>query len=141
MFVRKMTRADVPYVLEIQMKSFGLRTPDDFDKCIANPLFYYAVALIDKTVVGYFGCSLIQDECELLTIAVDENFRRQHIGTFMIEKMIEIARFKKCKKVFLEVDQTNAGALALYEKFGFVREFVRKKYYGENDAIVMSLKL
>lgn len=140
-FVRKMKKEDVPYVCEIQAKSFGMLTPDDFDRSIENPSFFYGVAFSDRTLVGYFGLMILSGECEILTIAVDENWRRQNVGTIMVQNMIEIARRKACGKIFLEVDLTNQGAIALYRKFGFVDEYVRKKYYGENDAIVMALKL
>jgi len=46
------------------------------------------------------------------------------------------------KKVFLEVEHDNVPAIALYEKYGFVRYGYRRDYYGQGkDAVLMSREL
>ena len=42
-------------------------------------------------------------------------------------------------EVFLEVRKSNAAARVLYRSFGFTEAFERKNYYGDEDAIVMTL--
>ena len=42
-------------------------------------------------------------------------------------------------EVFLEVRKSNRAARDLYGKFGFREAFERRKYYGDEDAIVMTL--
>ena len=45
------------------------------------------------------------------------------------------------KAVNLEVKASNSAALALYEKFGFVRCGLRKKYYhNTEDAVLMCME-
>lgn len=46
-----------------------------------------------------------------------------------------------CLKVFLEVNENNSYAIKLYESNQFQKISKRKKYYGEDDAIIMCLKL
>ena len=48
---------------------------------------------------------------------------------------------KMVYEVFLEVRVSNDVARELYKKFGFREAFIRKNYYGDEDAIVMILDL
>ena len=47
---------------------------------------------------------------------------------------------RNAKRLFLEVNASNAAAIALYEKSGFRTVYSRPRYYGEETAIVMSLE-
>jgi ribosomal-protein-alanine N-acetyltransferase len=59
--------------------------------------------------------------------------------------MIELAKQKKVKTLFLEVRPSNKKAMALYGKFGFNEIGTRKDYYpahrGREDAVVLALQL
>ena len=52
------------------------------------------------------------------------------------------ARAEGAAHVFLEVRAGNAGALALYKKYGFIVAGLRPRYYKDNneDAILMNLE-
>jgi ribosomal protein S18 acetylase RimI-like enzyme len=52
-------------------------------------------------------------------VAVNEDCRGKGVGTFILKESLEIARKKNCKRVVLDVDLKNDGALRLYERFGF----------------------
>lgn len=72
-------------------------------------------------------------------VAVNEDCRGKGIGTFILEKSLEIARKLNCKRVVLDVDLENDGALRLYERFGF-KIFNKKSirwFGGEKGAFNM----
>lgn len=77
------------------------------------------------------------DEAEIITIGVKKDKRNQGLASSLINLMIKDLQEKKVKNIFLEVSNNNIQALKLYEKFGFQKISIRKKYYGELDAIVM----
>lgn len=53
-----------------------------------------------------------------------------------IERMIQMG----CNEIVLEAEATNKGALALYEKLGFVRDEKLTRYYlNGNDAFRLKL--
>jgi len=62
---------------------------------------------------------LEDDDLYLASVAVDDSYRGKGLGTFILRKSLEIARDMGCKKVVLDVDLKNEGALRLYERFGF----------------------
>jgi ribosomal-protein-alanine N-acetyltransferase len=57
----------------------------------------------------------------------------------MMEAAFADAAKRGVRKVFLEVRQSNAPALALYEHMGFLRVGVRKNFYSNptEDACLM----
>jgi ribosomal-protein-alanine N-acetyltransferase len=68
---------------------------------------------------------------------VDPTQRRRGIATAMIRSLL--SRVERDAQLTLEVRQSNAGAIRLYEGFGFRSAGVRRRYYQDNgeDALVM----
>lgn len=52
-------------------------------------------------------------------IAVDANYRGRGLGTELLKRIIACARAESCRKVRLDVIDTNPKARNLYERFGF----------------------
>jgi ribosomal-protein-alanine N-acetyltransferase len=100
------------------------------------------VAEIDKKIVGMLVAWLIVDEIHIATLAVHPEFRRQGIGEKLLLHTLKSARDENVVKSFLEVREGNLAARAMYRKFGFVEDGVRKRYYKDNneDAILMTLE-
>ena len=62
---------------------------------------------------------LEDDDVYLASVAVDDSCRGKGIGTFILNESLELAKDIGFKRVVLDVDFKNDGALRLYEKFGF----------------------
>ena len=71
-----------------------------------------------------------------LGLMVAASHRRQGIGTALLEAAAEWARSSGVRKLELHVFPWNEGAIALYERFGFVREGYRKQHYRRGDDYV-----
>ena len=77
-------------------------------------------------------------------MAVDAPWRGRGVGSQLLAAAIDWGRGRGAHKVSLKVFPHNFAALALYEKFGFVREGLRlQHYHRENgelwDSIMMGL--
>lgn len=97
-------------------------------------------------LVGYFLLMLAVDEAHLLNISVRRDLHGKGVGRLELDKVVEIAREKGMTSVLLEVRPSNHRALAIYERYGFVRIGLRKGYYPADgntreDAIVMRLSI
>lgn len=102
----------------------------------------YIVAKIQNTIVGFAGIKVILDEADIMNIAVRTDKRSLGIGSLLLEKLITTAQNLACQTITLEVNETNAPAIRLYEKYHFTRIGLRKKYYNNtNDAILMQRDL
>ena len=99
----------------------------------------YIVAKIGNTIIGFAGIKVILDEADIMNIVVRVDKRKLGIGSMLLEKLLEIAKFSNCSSITLEVNEHNLSAIHLYDKFNFDHIGIRKKYYnGESDAIIMN---
>lgn len=95
----------------------------------------------DGTVLGYGEIGVVLDEGCLEKIAVDPDYRRQGVAE---EILAAFLRFGRAKLAFLtlEVRESNAAAIGLYEKLGFQVVGRRKGYYDapKEDAVLMTVE-
>jgi ribosomal-protein-alanine N-acetyltransferase len=83
------------------------------------------------------------EEGHIQTFAVKECFRKQGIGSALMENAAEKALPLGIEVLLLEVRQGNREAMALYHKHGFFVDGYRKDFYRDpsEDAILMRKKL
>jgi len=142
--IRRMTLEDVPSVHEIDTLSFRLPWPERSFRfeLTENPVARNWVAESVGRIAAMLVLWLIVDEAHIATIATHPDFRRQGIGERLMLAALVSARAEGAVHVFLEVRAGNAGAIALYHKYGFIVAGVRQRYYKDNneDAILMNLE-
>ena len=92
-------------------------------------------------LIGYGSVQIVLDEGNINNIAVAENFRHKGVASGILNNIIARCKAKNVTVMFLEVNEHNVGAIALYTKFGFEKIGERKNYYKSGNAIIMSLKL
>jgi len=71
-----------------------------------------------------------------LGLMVASGRRRQGIGSALLEQAVRWAQETDVSKLELHVFPHNTPAIALYEKFGFVREGYRRGHYRRGDELV-----
>jgi ribosomal-protein-alanine N-acetyltransferase len=85
------------------------------------------------------------EDAEILNIAVDPAWQRQHLGKALMAHLIEQARSQHRARVLLDVRPSNTAARSLYRQLGFNDMGRRKGYYpgqnGREDALCMELFL
>ena len=117
---------------------FALET---FNKEIKNPLAYYVVAVDGEIPVGYCGIWNVCGEAEVIDVGVLSEYRKRGIGKGLFEAVFRYMRENGVETVNLEVREDNIPAIRLYEKLGFEKVGVRKKYYDNKvDAILYTKK-
>lgn len=81
------------------------------------------------TVAGYAGFWFDGDDAQIMTIGVAKEYQKRGIASNLLKTMIENAKSIGAKRMLLEVKVNNNPALKLYEKFGFTKMGLRKRYY------------
>ena len=71
-----------------------------------------------------------------LGLMIAASHRRRGIGRALLEEAVSWARDSEVRKLELHVFPHNAAAIALYERFGFVREGYRRRHYLRGDEYV-----
>lgn len=113
----------------------------EFEAMLASPLVF-----AELRPGGLALCRVVEDEAELLTIAVDPDRRRQGIGRALIAGLEAEARTRRAGRLFLEVAADNPAAIGLYRQAGFAATGRRPGYYRPSegppvDAILMEKPL
>ena len=106
----------------------------------------FLVATDEGGVVGWLELQrLLADKMRhvaVLTLAVGASHRRRGIGTALLREAYEWARRCRVLKISLNVRANNDGAIALYEREGFVREGLEARHVrtatGFEDNLIMA---
>jgi [ribosomal protein S18]-alanine N-acetyltransferase len=109
---------------------------------LESPFSTYLFLENDEGVVGQIGVKRVLDEAHVTTVAVRPRYRRRgYARTLLSAALRESARRVKLSRVHLEVRPSNRAARALYESLGFTVAGRRPRYYGDEDAFLMTLNL
>jgi len=139
--IRKMNQDDLLTVIQIENRSFSDPwTYESFLNEITNSLSHYIIIELNDEIIGYAGSWIYLDEIHITNISVETSKRNLGFGKILLSALLNEAAGRNVLKAFLEVRKSNTNAIKLYERFGFIRIFERKKYYKNNeDAVVMLL--
>ena len=132
--------------LEHELFGVGAWSRDAVGQELDAPARTYLLAVddADHTVIhGYAGFWYDGDDAELMTIGVERDCQRQGVATRLLAALIDQARAQGARRMLLEVRVDNGPALRLYERHGFRRMGLRKRYYQPEgvDAYTMALDL
>ena len=94
-----------------------------------NPLSVWLVAEENGIVCGYAGSQTVLDETDMMNIAVHPDFRRKGIAAALIAELVRLLKERGSRILRLEVRESNAPAISLYETMGFTQLGFRKNYY------------
>jgi ribosomal-protein-alanine N-acetyltransferase len=85
----------------------------------------------------------VLDEAEVLNLAVMQGMRRQGEGRALVRQLLNRFAELAVSRVFLEVRESNAGAITFYRGLGFEAIGTRRDYYQDpkESATVMELWL
>ena len=141
---RKGTEEDVQYIAEIEAKTFSdAWTEKSVQDTFGQKQAFITVAENEGKVVGYCIIYYVMDEAEIARIAISEDVRRQGVGNGLLHYTCECCREKQIERLLLDVRESNEGAIAFYQKYGFQTDGMRKHFYEmpKENAVLMSMSL
>ena len=110
---------------------------------LTSRLSFWLVAVEDGTVVGYIGSQSVLGEADMMNVAVHPDHRRKGIAEALVNGLSRELKLRDNVCLTLEVRDSNAPAIALYEKLGFTQVGLRKNYYRnpKEDARILKKML
>lgn len=136
--IRPVVEADLPSILRIEEATYPTPwTEGIFRDELAAPGRVYLAAEEDDEVVGYSGLMVILPEAHVTSVTVDPQRRGSRIGTRLMLRICQAALVAGANSLTLEVRVSNRNAQSLYQRFGMAPVGVRKRYYKDEDALVM----
>lgn len=135
--IEKLSQKYVDQVANLESKLIAKTSTEKVFNTLNSDNINYFVLLDDSTVVGFVEGQFVAPEAELFDIAIDKKYQGKGLSKLLIGFFIDYSKSQGVETIFLEVNTINQKAINLYSQFGFEKYSVRKKYYGDNDAILM----
>ncbi len=137
LLIRPAGTQDVRSVSEIHAASFdrpwGLT---EFERLMAEETVLTHVAAGGPRDIpeGFVLARLAADEAEILSIAVNPTRRGEGIAGRLLKSQMDMLALNGIRTLFLEVEDANIPALALYQRHRFMEVSRREAYYRKADG-------
>lgn len=129
--IRPINNQDRKTIYTIIKKEFGVDYKKD------SPFTKWYIYELENKIIGFINIDLIYDKAEIEYIYVENRYRGQKIATELLKKAEKELKKLSVENITLEVNVNNKVAINFYEKKGFKRVNIRKRYYGNEDAYLM----
>ncbi len=142
---RPMAGTDLEALIRIERAAYPYPwTLGNFRDCL-DAGYSSWVAEVEGQLAGYWVMMMVAGEGHVLNCCLAPAWQGRGFGRLLGEHLIDTARVHRTEFLFLEVRPSNAVALGLYQRLGFVVVGTRRGYYpadqGREDALVMRLDL
>ena len=142
--IRNMKEADAKTLADMEKELF----PDSWSRTALLETYkqnHAKILLAEEAdeILGYVIVYCVLDEAEIARIAVSPKRRRQGVGRCLLDELRRMGKEQGISRILLDVRESNRGARAFYEAYGFAQDGIRRNYYQqpEEHAILMSLPI
>ena len=139
MKITRMTKRHLADVAELERLCFGEPWSAEALCLLLGDMAIGFVCEIDGRAVAYAGMMLVPGEGQVTNVAVHPDFRRRGMGRMLTEALCSEAKARALEQISLEVRESNASAISLYQSLGFYEAGRRRRFYcnPSEDALVM----
>ena len=139
--IKELKRDLVDSLFFIEREFFDVKNIDSILSSLDSDRLHYFLLFLDEKLIGFLEFSIVLDEVELYEIAICKEFQGKGYSNKLMDFLFSYCKEHNARTIFLEVNKNNTKAISLYNKFGFSQYSIRKKYYGEDDAILMKCSI
>jgi ribosomal-protein-alanine N-acetyltransferase len=114
---------------------------DEFERLLLDRHVVAHRATAGAALAGFILSRIVQDEAEILSVAVASARRGQGLGRQLLDINVRRLAALGARAVFLEVEERNVSARRLYRRAGFQEVGRRETYYApEHGAAALILR-
>ena len=138
--IRKLQERDLEELAAIEAESFSMPwSRDALAQLLEQPYCFYLTALLEGEIAGCCGYTSLCGEACIDNVVVAERYRNRGVAQAMLGELIARGESDQVEAFTLEVRVSNAPAIHIYEKLGFVCEGIRPGFYEKprEDAMIM----
>lgn len=139
--LRPAKKEDVPFLAALEKAYFKEAYSEKLiTEALESKSSFIAVATECGAISGYIMASVYGDFAEIDKILTLPACRKRGIAKRLHEELVKRARERGNEKILLEVRSKNS-ARAFYEALGYKTDGIRKNYYKDDDAVLMSFEI
>jgi [ribosomal protein S18]-alanine N-acetyltransferase len=115
----------------------------EFERLLVDRAVLAHRAMVGTELTGFILSRLVAGEAEILSVAVERRWREQGLARRLLEAHLRRLAELGTHTIFLEVNEGNAPARALYRRAGFEEAGRREGYYpvpGSPDVAALVLR-
>lgn len=138
--IAEMTPQDIKEAVALERQIFSMPWSENgFLTSLRSADTLYLTVRMAGKLIAYCGFLQSLDEADITNVAVDPAFRNRGVGRRMLQALMTLGRKRGVLRYTLEVRQSNAPAIHLYENLGFVSVGIRKNFYEKpsESAVIM----
>ena len=141
MKIRRMKESDLDTVVALERQIF----PDPWSRSsfqyeiLNNPFSIPLIMEIDHQIAGYAIIWKIFEEFHIANIAIHPDQQGKKLGSGFLKSIFKLRG--ECQFALLEVRESNARAIHLYNKFGFKTIMKRQRYYKNGETALVMQKI
>ena len=137
--IRLAAADDIQAIMALEQGAIAHPWPEeDLRRLISDDDKFALVIEGEDGIEGYIGVSVVVGEASVGNLVVRQDRRGRGLGTKLVEALIAELLRRGAEVIFLEVEDTNAPAIAVYTGCGFTEYNRRRDYYGAGrDALLM----
>lgn len=133
-------------LVEISEESYQYGSPwskEQFQRVLEQDHVFVLLAEMNKEIIGFLCSGMNPFEAEIYNIAISQKYKRLGLASDLIRHMKRMLVANRIDEIFLEVRESNVGAIKLYKTMGFEPVGLRKDYYTKpsEDAIILKCKI
>ncbi|HEY3397911.1 MAG TPA: ribosomal protein S18-alanine N-acetyltransferase [Armatimonadota bacterium] len=133
--VRPAEERDLEAIVAIEEACFALPWPASVlrEDILENRIALYLVAELEGQVAAYLGGWFYDIEFHVGSVATAPQFRRRGLGELLMLLVLQRVPLCGTELALLEYRISNTAAGGLYNKLGFEKVRIRRRYYTDND--------
>lgn len=138
--IRPFAAEDIPAAAALDRELFSLPWSErDYADLLTHDYCFTLVAQADGRLIGFVSLQDLCGEGAIDKVMTDASCRRQGVAEALLREAFRAGEQRGVTAYTLEVRVSNAPAIALYEKLGFVSEGVRPGFYEKprEDALIL----
>lgn len=138
--IRELELSDIDALSRIEQESFSMPwSAQDFEDLLKRDYCVYLVAKAEEKVIGCAGMTDVCNVGNIDNVVVAKEYRGRGVAQKLVSELLKVGKERGITAFTLEVRVSNAPAIHIYEKAGFVSEGIRPGFYERprEDAMIM----
>ena len=145
MEIRKATLSDLKEIKIIEDEAFSLfnderKEEDLIYEMKENPFSTFLLFIDEGKILGFINYWVTFDSATINQIATRIDSRNKGVATKLLNECEKHIKKENVEFLTLEVRENNFDAIALYQKFCFIKETIKEKYYEDGTNAIYMVK-